>query len=330
MTSIRSTISLARAAVLFATIVLVSACAPAPGSAPNGSATTPAESTARDRSLATTTASAESSAPALPPAQPITFAIIGDFGVDNSAERAVADLVASWSPDFVVTTGDNYYTKVNASGARAYDKTVKKYYGQWLGGAFFPALGNHDYDLEPAPRVYTDYFNLPGPGLSSTSHNERYYDFVKGPIHFFVLNSVADEPDGTTSSSRQARWLKKQLAASEARWNIVVDHHPPYSSDSEHGPSTYMRWPFESWGADAVISGHTHSYERIKRDGIVYFVNGLGGVARYGFGPAVTGSDSRYNSSWGAQKVTVTDQAMTFEFRNVKGELVDRYLIPAK
>ena len=38
-----------------------------------------------------------------------------------------------------------------------------------------------------------------------------------------------------------------------------------------------MQWPFAAWGADAVLSGHAHAYERIERDGIVYFVNGLGG-----------------------------------------------------
>ena len=68
-----------------------------------------------------------------------------------------------------------------------------------------------------------------------------------------------------------------------------------------------MQWPFAEWGADAVLSGHAHTYERVERDGIVYFVNGLGGAARYGFGEPVEGSRARYRDDWGAQKVTVTD-----------------------
>ena len=62
-----------------------------------------------------------------------------------------------------------------------------------------------------------------------------------------------------------------------------------------------MQWPFAQWGADAVMSGHAHDYERIVRDGIVYFVNGLGGASRYSFGTPVTGSAVRYNAEGGAQ-----------------------------
>jgi len=65
------------------------------------------------------------------------------------------------------------------------------------------------------------------------------------------------------------------------------------------------------------------------RDGIPYMVNGLGGAARYDFKTPVPGSAVRYNADWGAQKVTVSDTAMTFEFYDVTGTLVDSYLIPA-
>ena len=58
-----------------------------------------------------------------------------------------------------------------------------------------------------------------------------------------------------------------------------------------------MQWPYASWGADAVISGHDHTYERIFADGIVYFVNGLGGHGTYGFITPVSGSQVRYNGN---------------------------------
>ena len=31
---------------------------------------------------------------------PVTFAVIGDYGVDNADELAVANLVASWDPSY--------------------------------------------------------------------------------------------------------------------------------------------------------------------------------------------------------------------------------------
>ena len=281
---------------------------------------------------------------ASPRAAATTFAIIGDYGNGDSHEAAVAQLVASWDPAFIIAVGDDYYSPAGGAGTGGYDESTGAYYCRWLKdvtttgrrcpsgkapvNAFFPAMGNHDYsDATPAPHSYLTYFTLPGTGIANTSGNERYYDFVEGPVHFFVLNSNPEEPDGTSSTSRQARWLKAQLAGSTSPWNIVYDHHPPYSSDTTHGSTADLRWPFATWGADAVLSGHSHTYERIMKDGIVYFVNGLGGAPRYAFGLPVAGSTVRYDDNWGAQRVTVTPTTMTFAFSNVAGTLVDAYTL---
>lgn len=67
-------------------------------------------------------------------------------------------------------------------------------------------------------------------------------------------------------------------------------HHAPFSSGSSHGSNPRVQWPFQAWGADVVLSGHDHLYERIlKTGGFPYFVNGLGGASIYGFGSAVSG-----------------------------------------
>jgi len=281
-----------------------------------------------------------------PPAPPVTFAVIGDYGMDDAHEAAVASLVASWDPAYVITTGDDYYNPAGGSGTGKYDESTGAYFSAWLKdisttgsrapvgkakvNAFFPSLGNHDYtDAKPALDTYLAYFTLPGSEFTNTSGNERYYDFVQGPIHFFVLNSNAEEPDGISGTSVQARWLKAQLAASESEWNIVYDHHPPYSSDTKHGSTKALQWPFATWGADVVISGHAHTYERIVRDGIVYLINGLGGASRYEFGTPVPGSVVRYRANWGAQKVTVGEEGLRFEFYAVDGTLADSYTLTA-
>ena len=276
--------------------------------------------------------------PAAPTAPAMTFAVTGDFGVGDKGPREVSALVASWNPAFVITTGDNYYPHAGGQGTGEYDASVGAFYGDWLKdisttgsfcpvgrasvNAFFPSLGNHDY-VDGTPNTYLTYFDLPGAGFKNSSGNERYYDFIEGPIHFFVLNSNAEEPDGVSETSKQAQWLHTQLRRSKSRWNIVYDHHPPYCSDTHRGSTSYMEWPFAKWGADVVISGHGHVYERIKRDGIVYFVNGVGGAGRYSFGTPVQGSVVRYNAGWGAQKVTATDKSLHFQFINTGGVVVD-------
>lgn len=273
----------------------------------------------------------------------LTFAIIGDYGSADVNEAAVATLVTSWNPSFIVTLGDNYYARAGGDGTAKYDRSVGAYYCRWLKGnsttgalcrvglarinAFFPALGNHDYRAAGVQK-YLAYFDLPGNGFTSSSGNERYYDFVEGPIHFYAIDSNTEEPAGTSSTSIQATWLKSQLSKSGSRWNVVYFHHPPYSSDDTHGSIRRMQWPFARWGADAVLSGHSHNYERVMRDGIFYFVNGLGGSPYYGFSKPVQGSTVRYTGQCGAQKVTVSAAGLDFEFFNVNGRLVDACRVP--
>jgi predicted phosphodiesterase len=255
---------------------------------------------------------------------PIRFGVIGDYGDGSEAEADVANLVKSWNPDFIITTGDNNYpdgaaSTIDAHIGQFYHEFIYPYRGTYGSGAttnlFFPTLGNNDWDTLSA-KAYFDYFTLPG--------NERYYDYVWGPVHFFVIDSADREPDGNSSSSTQATWLHNQLAASTSAWNVVYLHHPPYTSGSVTSNTT-LQWPYASWGADVVMSGHSHTYERIFRDGIVYFVNGLGGDSIQSFSSTISGSQRRYNGDFGAMLVDADTSQMTFQFINRGGTLIDSY-----
>ncbi|HEU0297494.1 MAG TPA: DNRLRE domain-containing protein [Anaerolineales bacterium] len=264
-----------------------------------------------------------------PPSGDVRFAVIGDYGSGDPSEQDVATLVKSWNPNFVVTVGDNNYPlggadTIDARIGKYYHEYIYPYFGTYGAGAtfnrFFPALGNHDWDTANA-QPYLDYFTLP--------NNERYYDLVQGPLHFFVIDSDPHEPDGTTSTSIQATWLQNQLLSSTSTWNIVLMHHPPYSSGSVHGSEPTMQWPYKAWGADAVIAGHDHDYERLLVDGLTYFVNGLGGATIYSFGTPLTGSQVRYNNDWGAMLVEANSSQITFKFYSRTSMLVDAYTLNA-
>jgi hypothetical protein len=258
----------------------------------------------------------------------VQFAVIGDYGKAGTGEKAVADMVKSWNPDFIVTVGDNNY---NTGSQKTIDANIGQYYHDYIGSytgqygpgsevnRFFPVLGNHDWDT-PGAQPYLDYFTLPG--------NERYYDFVSGPVHFFMLDGDFNEPDGLQKTSLQAEWLKNGLAAATEPWKLVVTHLPPYSSGM-HGSQKVMRWPFREWGATAVLAGHDHTYERLEVDGFPYFVNGLGGAAMYRFVNVLPWSEARYNHNYGAMRIKAMDTSLTFEFYSIadNGTLVDSYTI---
>ncbi|RPH61619.1 MAG: hypothetical protein EHM81_03885 [Chloroflexi bacterium] len=263
--------------------------------------------------------------PTLPPGSSVRFAVIGDYGLSWTPEADVAAKVKSWNPDFIITTGDNNYPDGAAS---TIDKNIGQYYhefiypykGSYGAGAtynrFFPTLGNHDWHATGA-KPYLDYFTLPG--------NERYYDFASGPVHFFALDSDPEEPDGNTSTSAQGAWLKNAMAAATEPWKIVYFHHAPYSSGAVHGSSKGMQWPFNTWGADAVMAGHEHIYERIMVGGIPYIVNGAGGGPLYDFDTPVAGSAVRYNADYGAMLVEATSTSITYQFITRTGKVIDTY-----
>jgi len=261
------------------------------------------------------------------PEQAIVFAVIGDYGSGNRTEGDVAALVKSWQPDFIITTGDNNYPSgaektIDATIGQFYHDFIYPYKGDFGKGAdknrFFPTLGNHDW-VAAGAKPYLRYFTLPG--------NERYYDFTWGPVHFFALDADSNEPDGVGASSSQADWLKPRMEESTSPWNIVYFHQSPYSSGI-HGSVTWMRWPFQAWGATAVLSGHDHTYERLSIDGLTYIVNGLGGGNIYPFEKILKGSQVRYDEDYGAIRVEATTGTITFQFFTRGGEATDTYEIP--
>ena len=198
-------------------------------------------------------------------AEDVRIAVIGDYGDDDDDSREVADLVIGWSPDHIVTVGDNDYSDGAYRGTfEGLELGVGQFYADFIGdyqgehGAgsddnrFWPAPGDHDWgdtcDDPEGLDDYLAYFTLPG--------KERYYEVRLGPVHLFSLDSMECEPDGATADSVQALWLRDAAAASDAPFKVVTSHHPPWSS-GEHGTSDgeHMQWPFAEWGIDLVIAG---------------------------------------------------------------------------
>jgi tartrate-resistant acid phosphatase type 5 len=260
--------------------------------------------------------------PALAQTDTIRFAAFGDFG-KGTGTTAVAQLVNNQAPDFIVSLGDSCYGATPPIATQ-----VGTPYGTWVADSrFWPSLGNHEFSDAcgggSAASGYRAYFTLP--------NNERYYDFVEGPVHFFAVNSET-EPDGKSATSKQALWVKERVAASTSPWQVVFFHHPSFSSGSS-GSTPTMKWPFEQWGVDAVLTAHDHIYERIIKDGdgngvkLPYFVSGLGGKSKGSIPGKVSGSENRYNADFGALFITATPTAMTFEFRKVGGAIIDTYSI---
>ncbi len=216
----------------------------------------------------------------------ITFGIIGDYGDQDGKVAEVAELVKSWNPEFIITLGDNNYADGKFETIK---NNISIHYCDYIynpdapdslrceglandlqENLFFPSLGNHDFDNPLLDQPYQSFFTLPG--------DERTYDFVKGPIHFFVLNSELD-PLGEFYSPNQDDWLDEKSRKSTSPFKLSYFHHSPYSRSS-HSNSAHMQFDFFDMDIDLVLTGHNHVYETFKPktvDETTYLVNGLGG-----------------------------------------------------
>jgi 3',5'-cyclic AMP phosphodiesterase CpdA len=202
----------------------------------------------------------------------LKFAVIGDWGDESPGQMATAVQIAKTHNAFpfeiVVTAGDNIYgTERPQDFKNKFETPYKPLLDDHV--KFYASLGNHDAQEQ---RFYKP-FNMDG---------KLYYSF-KAPhqdVRFFMLNSSYMDPD-------QVRWLEHELQTSTERWKIAVFHHPLYSSARAHGSSLSLRSTLEpmfvKYGVSVVLTGHDHTYERIKpQQGITYFVLGSAGELRRG------------------------------------------------
>jgi len=248
--------------------------------------------------------------------------IAGDIaGCDWDADRKTARLVQRMS-GVVMTAGDNVYP----SGTyRQYQRCYDPTWGRFLNRTR-PVVGNHDR-LSRNGRGYFRYF-----GRRAGPRGRGYYAFSVGSWRVYALDSNCDAVGGCGKGSRQYRWLKAQLAANRSQCVLAVWHHPLLSS-GQHGGSGatrgLMRLLYRA-GAELVISGHDHSYERFARirpdgrldraHGIRLFIVGTGGAPHYGFGRRlVPASRVRSASSYGVLRLALGHRRYAWKFVPVPG-----------
>lgn len=201
--------------------------------------------------------------------QPLRFIYLGDAqnGLDSHWPRVIRAAFQT-APDarFILHAGD----LVNR-GSRDLE------WAQWFrAGGFIhgmvpaiPVAGNHEYDaigLSEADRqralafLWRPQFRLPVDASLPEDLHETVYDVrYSDDLQVFVLNSNA--PD----LAAQAAWLDAKLTASTARWRIVTQHHPIYSSGNERDNPRLREILLPvllKHKVDLMLQGHDHTYAR--------------------------------------------------------------------
>lgn len=246
----------------------------------------------------------------------------GDIASCRSpGDEATADLLDDIGGT-VFTTGDHAYD----SGTRAeFDECYRPGWGRHQERTR-PAPGNHDYGT-PGAAGYFDYF-----GAAAGERGEGYYSYDLGGWHIVVINSNCWAVGGCDAASPQGRWLRADLAAN-ATCTLAYWHHPLFTSGAVQPDAREVRPIFEMLyqrGAEVVITGHNHQYERFApqdptgaRDtahGIRQFVVGTGGSSHYGFGEVEPNSEVRHADTYGVLMLTLHRGWYDWRFIPVAGE----------
>lgn len=195
----------------------------------------------------------------------------------------------------------------------------------------YPAPGNHEYQTSGAAG-YFDYFNGVGAQTGRAGDRSRgYYSYNLGAWHLIALNSNCSIVS-CAAGSAQEQWLRADLAASQTSCVLAYWHHPRYSSGS-HGNNTSVQPLWQALadaGADLVLAGHDHDYERFapmngagaldNARGIRSFVVGTGGKEKTGFGTVRANSQVRNSSSFGLLRLTLRATGYDWQFMPIPGE----------
>ncbi len=165
-----------------------------------------------------------------------------------------------------------------------------------------PVIGNHEtYTLDwklRYPSAYVKLFAVPDNG--SGKYPGQFYSFDYGDVHFTVLDTNFQEMQASQPEllAEEVNWLERDLAASKARWKVVLMHKDIMLYGFNNRPGTMEHFTdaglalmpiFDKYQPDAVISAHLHTYRRRKplknfmpdSQGIVYILAGVAGSVRY-------------------------------------------------
>ncbi len=227
----------------------------------------------------------------------------------------VASGLAADPAAVVLTLGDHTYPRGTAAEfANCYGPTWGRFKERT-----WPAPGNHEYYTKGAAPYFAYFGARAGRG---------YYSLTLGAWRIYSLDSNLKG----AAHARQLAWLQAELAR-DARTDtdgtpactLAFWHHPLYSSGG-HGSVATMRaaWTLlQAAGAELVLSGHDHDYERFAPQdaegrfdpaGPRQFVAGTGGAYPTPFLLPLANSEARDASRNGVLRLRLAPGRFDWEF----------------
>jgi hypothetical protein len=243
-------------------------------------------------------------------------------GSASCQQSATSDLLLSINPNKVIILGDNQYEDGALSD---FQNFFNPSWGR-LKNKISPAVGNHEY-LTSGASGYFSYF-----GAAAGDPAKGYYSYNLGAWHLVVLNTECSRAGGCAVGNPQYTWLKNDLSA-HPECTLVYTHHPRWTSDTRAFDDAEMQDMVQLMydkGVELLVVGHSHFYERFRRNdpnqnadpnyGLRQIIVGTGGRNTYGFGTIEPGSEVRDGATFGVIKFTLRPSDYTWNFVPIAGQ----------
>jgi hypothetical protein len=268
---------------------------------------------------------------------PLNANFKGGAGTTNSCRQmAVASrILADPAISAVAALGDVQYY---CGGLAAFNASYDPSWGRFK-AITHPAIGNHEYltsggtdatGCDPTGNAagYYSYY-----GAAAGDPGKGYYSYDLGSWHVIALNTNCSNVGGCGSGSPQETWLRQDLAQHPAACTVAYFHIPLWSSGGRAAPNsrTFVTDLYQA-GAELVLTGHDHIYERFAPqnpsgnpdpNGLRAFVVGTGGANHTTIATIAANSAYRDPSTFGFLRLTLRQGSYAWTFVTESGALVD-------
>jgi dipeptidyl aminopeptidase/acylaminoacyl peptidase len=246
----------------------------------------------------------------------------GQGFTSECAQLRTSNLLARADLDGILVLGDAQYTQGTLEQfTTVFDPTWGRFRS-----LLHPAPGNHEYRADGGATGYFRYFN--GETFTSGPAGDPslgYYSFDIGDWHIISLNSNCSRTPGKCAAgSPQEQWLRADLASHPAACTLAYWHNPPFSSAGTNANMAPIFAALYESGADVVLAGHHHLYERFApldpagnvdpARGVREFIVGTGGKSLVGTTNRRPGSEAIDASTYGVLELTLGDGGYAWRF----------------
>ena len=221
------------------------------------------------------------------PDSEFSLLVVGDTGYDSPQRAEVVAAMRRHSseavPDAAVLLGDNFYERgVDSVDDPRFQTDFENVFDESsFPFPFYVCLGNHDYGGDVSAQLrYTEISNR---WTMPANHYSVRHEIGDVAIDLFVIDTylIANrDRDG----NEELVWLDQQLSQSDARFKIVIGHHPAISG-GKHGayPVIAESLPglLRDHAVDLYLSGHDHDLQlNDSGQGWLQIVSGSGSKLR--------------------------------------------------